>query len=216
MDTTALTDPREYFADRRRYSLTIPLVAIGIVFVLGVAGPLLEWLFVPALEGEMAMPEGETEVSEEDLETFAEIAGLLAVVFALVWKAFVVFWYVGWFHLLTELFDGDGPVRATVAVVGWGFVPKVIHEFVRFLESAWMVVQVEVLNVAAEDAGVGIVGNLLVVLVAVLMLAWSAYIWYGGLRSARDVDTTGAGVSVALPLLGAVLVLLIASFGRLA
>lgn len=134
-----------------------------------------------------------------------------AWVFALpaVWLSFVVGFYAVAFHVPVALDEG-GEFADTVAVVGWGFVPKL---FV-------VVAKLGVVSVGDPGGIAGlptdlVVGSAMGVL-TVAALAPSAAIWYHGMAAAHDLDARGAALAVGPPVALAALFDLLALWAAMA
>lgn len=212
MSLTAIINPETFFSERDgEYRLLVPLLAIVGVFVLAIASGIVEMVMIPEMPTDPNMTAEEQEIASAVSGAF----GVVGIIFSVIWLLVVVVFYFGTFLGLTSIFDGEGSAKATLAVLGWGFVPKLVHEFVRLLESVYRAYLFQTADMLTLQSGIGIVGNLLVVLVAFAMLGWSAYIWFHGLQAARNVDRRGAAISVGVPVVIAAIWAALATLFRL-
>ena len=215
-----LYDPETFF-EERKLGLVGPLLVVAAVvvlaFVAGAVGLFVTVDMVPYTTPEDPMgpgaddpfaPDGqdpaETQpLDSSDMAAFAAIGGAVGLVLGVAWLAFVFLFYAGTFYLLTTFFDGEGSFTDTLAVVGWGFAPKILAEAVGLVA----VVYTGIVWMMSEPPGpgemvdpiIGPIGTFFLGLVTIGVLFWSAYIWYFGIKKVRNVDATGAAVSVGLP-----------------
>lgn len=189
-----LVRPSEYFADHEP-DLTVPVAIVLAVVVLTIVTGAVG-VFVTADAAADAAPDSGDGVNPTG---FAVAGGAIGIVLGLLWLGAVFLFYAGSFHGLTALFDGEGSFGATVAIVGWGFAPKVVDVLLDLLNQLFVAYRVTAAGMAPEEAGLGAIGTFGLGAISIVLLLWSAYIWFGGLRRVRNVDATGAGVAVGLP-----------------
>ena len=215
-----LTDPETFF-EERDLGLVGPLLVVaavmGLAFAAGAVGVAVAVDMAPYTTPEDPMgfgaedplaPDGQDPADTQpidpgDMTAFMAVIGGIGLVFGLVWLVFVLLFYAGSFYGLTALFNGEGSFTDTLAVVGWGFAPKILAEAAGLVAAiytgvVWMMseppAQGEML-----DPIIGPTGTFFLGLVTIGALCWSTYIWYFGIKKVRNVDATGAAVSVGLP-----------------
>lgn len=167
-----LLDPEAFFADRK-LGLGLPLAFVGATVLLGVVRRVVATYVQARLSGT-------TPPSLVPPDRFAVMA-------ALAWWAIVVGFYVGSFFLLTLLVSRGVSVGPTVAVIGWGFVPKLLVGLVGMIGV--VAGKTGPLTLNMSSAGVRATGFMLLEGLLVLgALYWSARIWYHGMAAANDLD----------------------------
>ena len=215
-----LTDPETFF-EERELGLVGPLLVVaavmGLAFVAGVGGVVVAVDMAPYTTPEDPMgpgaddpfaPDGQDPAEAQpidpgDMAAFMAVFGGIGLVLGLVWLALVFLFYAGSFYGLTAVFDGEGSFADTLAVVGWGFAPKILAEAVGVVAAVYTGIVWMMSERPAQgemvDPIIGPVGTFFLGLVTIGALFWSAYIWYFGIKKVRNVDATGAAVSVGLP-----------------
>ena len=207
-----LTDPETFF-EERNLGLVGPLLVVaavmGLAFVAGAVGVVVAVDMAPYTTPEDSFaPDGQDSAGTEpfnsgDMAAFTAVGGGIALVFGLLWLVFVLLFYAGSFYGLTAVFDGEGSFADTLAVVAWGFAPKILAEAVGLVAAVYMGIVWIMSEPPAQgemvDPIIGPTGTFFLGLVTLGALCWSAYIWYFGIKKVRNVDATGAAVSVGLP-----------------
>lgn len=182
-----VVDPAAFFADRD-FRLGGPLVIVTSTVGLGVTKSLLRAL--------AAAPTG---LSSSPVASFR----FWSVVTPLLWLSFVAAYYLVTFHLLAAALDGAGPPSDTLAVVGWGFAPKLFAVVAMMGLALPLVVLGDPGSVAGFSGGLLANGFRGVLVLAAL--ATSAYIWYHGLAAAHGLDRRMAAIAVGPPVVLAAL-----------
>lgn len=177
-----VADPDSFFAERD-HDLRQPLGVVALTVLFAVLVGLWEVFF--GIEHSAALAADSTSLL---------YLGGATVVMPAVWLSFVLLFYAGSFHVLAAILGETESFGASLAVAGWGFVPKL---FV-------VVTNLSLLFLAgpAESLVLGSAGIFLPVFREALplpMLAVSAYIWYHGLRATHDLDAWNAGLVVGVP-----------------
>lgn len=204
-----LTDPATFFErETGAPAVAAPILVVLLVGVLGAVSFWIEWSVVSefvAAAAEQAARDGQGDTANV-VSMVTTIGGTLGVVFALV-MALVGWAYYGLlFYGLSALMSGEGEFTETMLFVAWGFVPKVVEMVVQILGNAYLTTVVTVPETFDEAGRMAyqqqIAANpmsLLLVLVGIASLFWSAYIWHEGLQVSRDLDSRQALVAVAIP-----------------
>lgn len=200
-----LTDPDGFF-DRQGSdpSLKGPLVVILAVVAVDAVAAVLQSRFMSRL-----------------FEGAGAAGGFLAAIQAFTYIFVVagpfVVWllYAGLFHAISVVFDGDGAFSTTAAFVGWGFVPSVLGSvaaaainYYRF-NVRGIDVPAEFTQESMRRFNQALQTGPLVALSAALGIVftlWSAFLWTFALKHARDLTVRQAALTVAVPVLVAVLI----------
>jgi len=178
-----VTDPDEFFSEAAvRGSILGPVSVVGLAALVNAAASnmLSYWLYSLAPE------------SARDVFLFASIIGSIGGVLSVFASWFI---YAGIMHLLAVYFDGEGSLRETALLSGWGFIPDIVT-------GAF---QVYLLSVVAEDALGGVelrASNAATVrtafeshpaltvapVVTVVGLLWSGLLWSFAIKHVHDLD----------------------------
>lgn len=185
------------------------------------AGPAAVVLLVAAIGAVGALPVlgATTAAMPEAAGPFVPVVAAVGVVGGVV-GAFVAWGlFAGAFHAVSAVaFGATGRFRTTLALVGWGFVPRVPEAAVGSL-VAYLVfggarlpsdpqrLQATLRALRADPLFVvaGVLG--------VAFLAWSALLWTFAVRHARDLSLREAGLTVAGPVAVALAVDLLGLLG---
>ena len=188
-----LTNPDAFFRERADDpSLVGPAVVVVLVAVVGIAGS------VPVLRTTMAAMPDEAAPFLPILLATTAVGGVTAVLFA--WALYAVA-----FHLVSAVaYGADGSFKTTLALTGWGFVPR-IPEGVLAAALTYLVFTGVVLPADPTQTAV-IVGELrndpllrLTQVLSVVFLLWSAMLWTFAVRHGRALSLRQAAVTVAVP-----------------
>ncbi|MDD1686212.1 Yip1 family protein [Methanoregula sp.] len=134
-------------------------------------------------------------------------AALGVFIFWLVWTA-VVF-------ALSMAFKGEGSVKSTLQVVGYGYLPQVIGSVVTLIVAYEYVPKIVVPQVTSamlqDPVAMQAVTKALLLdpamleltqitsLIAIVFLLWSANIWIFGIQQARKLSPRDAALCVGIP-----------------
>ncbi|WP_135362896.1 Yip1 family protein [Halosimplex halophilum] len=203
--STLLTDPDGFF--RRQgsdASLKGPLVVILAVVAVDVVAAVLQSRFMSQLfEGAGAAG--------------GLVTALQAFTYVFVVAGPFVVWllYAGLFHAISVVFGGDGAFSTTLSFVGWGFVPSVVGSvasaainYYRF-NVRGIDVPAEITQESMQQFNRALQTGPLVALsaaFAIVFTLWSAFLWTFALKHARDLTVRQAALTVAGPVLVAVLI----------
>lgn len=126
----------------------------------------------------------------------------LVVPFVIAGVAWLV--YAGLFHGISTFYDGEGEFSETLAVVGWGFVPKIIGSLVAFVVTVVIVQQVpapttqqELMRYSATVQSHWL--TQLQTAAAIVLPLWSGFIWTYGIADVHGIDTREAAITVGIP-----------------
>lgn len=195
------TDPDRFFAEHTPepsigYPAAIVLL-VGIVRALG---------SIPALQATV-------EALPEEASAFGGIAIASGIVFGFVGALLGWVLYAGAFHVISAvLYDADGEFRDTLAVTGWGFVPAIFAAIVSGI-AAFLVFGDATMPSTTDPAQIQqFVDELraseelfVASVLGIVFLLWQAFLWMFGLKHARGLTLQQAGVTVAIPVVLALL-----------
>lgn len=188
-----LTDPDGFFAERADSpSLTGPTLVVLLVAVIGIAGSL------PVLRASTAALPDEVGFIGTVIYASGVIGGVIGVL--IVWLLYAVA-----FHAVSAAgFGAEGSFRDTLALTGWGFVPRipeglisagvtyVVFSGVTFpsdpMQASRFVQQLRNDPLLEVTAWLGLA-----------FLAWSAMLWTFAMRHGRGLTLREAGITVAVP-----------------
>lgn len=185
---TLVADPDRFFRRRRsdpRLRGPVALVAVATVAGLAAALVLVEWVV-----GGVTGP----------VREFAELTMLARTVpSALFVPAVTWFLFSVTFFALAVAQGGEGDLRSTFALVGWGFLPRVLNTVV-FL--ALVLVTTSSLASPARGGDPAVLLDRLSMLrwAGLAFVAWSGLLWLFAVKNALGVDDRTAAVAVGVPL----------------
>lgn len=200
-----LTDPRAFFErEAEDPSALWPTLLVLVVGALSAATFWVNWQRVSEYTTEMAQ-QGNPEAAQ-GMASIMAAAGAVAVAFAFL-GAFVAWLYYGAvIYGVSALVDGEGDFKTTFLFVGWGFVPKVFEVLLRLVGNWYLASAVALPDEATRAAMQAYQQqvathpvSVLLSLVGIASLLWSAYIWYEGVQVSRRLDSTEALVAVGVP-----------------
>jgi len=186
----ALTQPASFFeTESRDPSLRRPAVVVGLVAVAGLLGTVPTILAVAD-----ALPAG---------------AGIfVAINFALGSLSSLVGPFVSWLIVGTLLFlgsltvGGDGELRDLLALVGWGFAPRIVVPIVGGIISFVIVSGTDFSDPqqARQVTQMSTTGSLVLVtyVVNAVTFLWAGWMWTHALANARRMPTRNAAVIVGV------------------
>lgn len=192
MIRTLLFDPDAFM--RRRADDSGLAGPAMVVLLAGVAGVLSGLLVVQQVASNF----------EGDIGTVLAIGGVFTVIAGLVSMFF--FWavFAGAFHVISLAFDGEGDLKTTLALVGWGFLPSIVSGLVT---AAAFYLALQNASVPADPAAMASFQQRLqsrsiftaASLVAIALTLWQGFIWVFAVKHARQLDGRGAILTVAGP-----------------
>jgi hypothetical protein len=203
--TDLLTDPRTFF-ERELEDASVLLPAL-VVLLVGALSAVTTWINFQR-QSEFLQRAAEENVTEtaQGVGALMTAFGVITVVFAFVMAFVAWLYYAGFTFGLSALLDGEGDFPSTLAVIGWGFVPKLFELVLQAIGTWYVTITVDLPQNTVQapmQAYSGAVQshpvNIALILVGILVLLWSAYIWYEGLQVARRLDSREALIAVAIP-----------------
>lgn len=195
---TLLTDPDGFFRDQGTDpSLKGPIVVITLIAVVDALASVLQYRFMSQLFENMGVSGG-----------MATAFQAFSFIFVLAGPFVVWILFAGLFQGISLVFDGDGDFSATLAHVGWGFIPSLFGSMAGVAVSYYrfnvrgMDVPAEMDPQAMQEFMQSMQTDPLVALTATLGIVftlWSAFLWTFGLKHARNLSVKQAAITVALP-----------------
>jgi hypothetical protein len=193
----AVIDPEAFFEQRAN---DLSVVSAGLIVLLAaiinVAGTVL--LFRGIFSAASELPDGVTAIMYA-----TSVIGIL-VVSVVVWLLFAVAFHV----FSTFVYDGDGSFVETLAVTGWGSLPKVFAAILSLVVVSYVVfvqglatpdfsdpraIQQYIQSIQTRPmfqlSTVGTIGATL----------WGGFIWISGVSEVQDIPERDAFVVVAIP-----------------
>ncbi|QLH84221.1 Yip1 family protein [Halosimplex pelagicum] len=122
--------------------------------------------------------------------------------------------YAGLFHAVSVAFGGEGDFSTTFALVGWGFVPSLIGSAVGIPLTYYRFnvrgidVPSEITQESMQQFNRALQTGPMVALTAALGIVftlWCAFLWTFAMKHARTLNVREAALTVAVPVLIAVL-----------
>lgn len=202
-----LSDPDAFFRGRAdEPSFRGPAVVVLIVIGLGLAGSL------PTLRATAsALPEA--------AGPFVPLFYIFSVIGGVVGTLVIWLLYAGAFHVISAVgYGASGSFRDTVALTGWGFVPRIPEAAISAAISSYVF---SGRTYPADPARLAAVMDqlrsdpliLLASVLGVVFLLWSAFLWTFAVRHGRDLTLRQAAVTVAIPVSIGVGINLLSMFG---
>lgn len=196
-----LTDPRSFFRERADDpSLLFPAVIVALLGVLTAATT------IPSTRATMtAMP---PEV--QGFGTAALVIGA-AVAFVIAFILWLIF--AGIFHAISSVaFGGEGGFTDTLAVTGWGYVPRLLSAAVNFVAAYVVYSGVDFSSAQGDPQAISQTAQQLsndpllmtASIVTIAVTLWSGALWTFGLAEVRNIEVREAAISVAIVVLGSV------------
>lgn len=190
---TLLTDPAGFFAERADSpSLAGPTLVVLFTAAVGLAGSL------PILRATTsALPE-QTGLVSTFVYASSVIGGVLGVL--IVWLLYAVVLHV----TSAAVFGAEGGFRDTLALTGWGFVPRIpegiLSAAVTYVVFTGVTFPSDPLQTSRfirqlrNDPLLELTGWL-----SLVFLAWSAMLWTFAIRHGRGLTLREAALTVAVP-----------------
>jgi len=193
----AVTDPAAFF-ERRANDLSV--VSAGVIVLLAatinVIGTVL--LFRGIFSAASELPGEVTTIM------YATTAIGILVVSVVVWFLFAVAFHV----LSTFVYDGDGSFVETLAVTGWGSLPKVFAALVSLVIISYVVLVQGLVTPDFSDpqAIQQYVQSIqtrpvfqLSTVATIGATLWSGFVWISGVSEVQDISERDAFVVVVIP-----------------
>ena len=138
-----------------------------------------------------------------------------------------IFWgiFTGIFFIISKLFKGTGTFGRSLEVVGYGYLPQVFGALITAIVAVLYVpaVRVPTLSKSAlenpasiqaavtalmQDPAMVMIQQITIV-VSVIFLLWSAYIWIYVIKEVREISLRDAAITVGVPVLLYVIYLIV-------
>ncbi|MGB4756587.1 MAG: Yip1 family protein [Candidatus Methanoculleus thermohydrogenotrophicum] len=114
------------------------------------------------------------------------------------------------FHLLSMLFKGEGSLKRTLEVTGYGLLPQVFGGIIGAVFSYQVISNLTIPSITNPEQITEALESLTALIVAdpltqiagllgILFILWSANIWIFGLKYARNLSTRDAVLTVGIP-----------------
>lgn len=190
---SVITNPNRFFRQRTGdLSLVPPAV---IVFIAGLASVLSTLVLLLAVPGAG---------SKMGVGAFVVLSTLFNAPIAFGWILVQWLVYTAVFHALAHILSGEGSIRETVIVTGWGFLPVIVlslfNPVIRYVAygSGGGVVQFGVLRGVQQSVS----GRtaLFLALVSIVFTLWQGIIWTAGIRETHQLTVRRAVAVVGIPL----------------
>ena len=144
--------------------------------------------------------------------TYAFVPGFIGVTTAVVQAAGVIVIFLQWgvyagiFHFLSSFFDGSGDFRQTLALTGYGFLPKVFSNLVSVISVYFVYSSIQFSSDIQQQAQTlqALNNNALIIIsniLSVVFLFWSATLWVFAIKNARNISAKHATIVVSVPVL---------------
>ncbi len=193
MGLELLTDPDAFFRRRAEApSLAGPAIVVLLVAAIGVVGSVPAWRATAAAIPDQAGP-------------FVSIAVASGVIGGVIGMLVTWLLYTAAFHAVSAVaFGASGSVRTTLALTGWGFVPRIPDAVVQAAISSAVFSGVTLPSDPQRLQAFlrGLRGDPLFLLGGVLGIAfllWSALLWTFAMRHGRGLTLRQAAATVAIP-----------------
>jgi hypothetical protein len=156
------------------------------------------------------------------------ITAAIAAVSAIV--GVFIFWGIvaGVFFIISKIFKGTGSFGRSLEVVGYGYLPQVFGALITAIVAILYVPAIRVPSLSKsalenpesiqsavtalmQDPAMMMIQQVTVI-VSVVFLLWSAYIWIYGIKEARALSLRDAAITVGVPVLLYVIYLVVTIF----
>ena len=199
------SDPDEFFSERvDDPSYKGPIAVMLLIGAIGSVSTIIQFRAIYSLFTAM-----ETDIPG------TVITGISAISFVFVLIGPFIGWlmWAGGFVLVSVFLDGNEDFSTTLALVGWGFVPKIFSQLAALGLTYY---QFEIRGVSVPENFTAessqqfvqqLTGGTVVVArtgITILFLFWSAFIWYYAVQHSLELDRRDAAITVAVPLLLAI------------
>lgn len=188
-----LTDPHGFFeAEAESPSLTGPTLVVLLVAVIGIVGSL------PVLQATTAVMPDEAAIFSTAIYASGVVGGIIGVL--VVWLLYTV-----GFHVVSAVvFGADGSFRDTLALTGWGFIPRIPEGIIA---AAVTYIAFTGVTLPSDPRQVSLfVQQLqqdplfqLTSWLTLMFLAWSAMLWTFAMQHGRELSLREASLTVAVP-----------------
>ncbi len=194
-----LVNPRAFFDgmfSEEKPDLKIPVaIVVVIALVSGVTA--------------MTVSSVTAQLMPAELEGMGTIMGAVGFIAAFIGAFLMWVIWAGLFHGISALRSGKGSFNNTLAVTGYGMVPQIISGIIGGVFSWWYFSGVTVpvvtdpLQIQAVVTDMMATPELMMVsVIGIIFLLWSANIWIFGLMEARRISVKDAAISVLIPVIG--------------
>ena len=198
---TVLTAPQRFFAgiQERPVSLGIPAV---IVLLIGLVGAISAYLVTGVTM--QILPAN----MQQMIGLIQGISAVSAIIIVL------VMWVImaGIFYLISMAFKGTGDFKRVLEVTGYGYIPQLIGGIIslplmfQYFATIHIPATSDPAMMQSAITGMMKTPSMMVVsLIGIVFLLWSANIWIFGVRQARNLTTRDAVITVGIPVLVSVL-----------
>lgn len=198
---TVLTAPQRFFADieEKPVSLGIPAV---IVLLMGLVGAISAYLVtgvtMQILPADM----------QQMIGLFQGIGAISAIIVVLITWVIMA----GIFYLISMAFNGTGDFKRVLEVTGYGYIPQLIGSIIslplmfQYFATIHLPATSDPTLIQSAMTGMMKTPSMMVVsLIGIVFLLWSANIWIFGVGQARHLTTRDAVITVGIPVLVSVL-----------
>jgi len=198
---TVLTAPQRFFAgmEERPVNLGIPTV---IVLLMGLVSAASAYL-VTGVTMQILPAEAQSMIGL--IQGISVISAIIII---------LVMWVImaGIFYLISMAFNGAGDFKRVLEVTGYGYIPQLIGGIIalpltiQYFASIHLPETTDPTLIQSAVSGMMKTPSMMVVsLISIVFLLWSANIWIFGVREARHLTTTNAVITVGIPVLVSVL-----------
>lgn len=194
---TILTAPRRFFSgiEGRPVSLRMPAM---IVLITGIVSAISAYLFAGVT---MQLLPAEAQGMAGLIQGISVVSAIIVVLIMWVLVA-------GVFYLISMAFHGTGDFKRVLEVTGYGFIPQIISGIValplifQYLGTVHLPSSTD--TTIIQEAMKGMMkapSMMMITLIGIVFLLWSANIWIFGVKEARHLTTRDALITVGLPIL---------------
>lgn len=198
---SVLTAPQRFFAgiDERPANLGIPAV---IVLLMGLVSAASAYLVAGVT----------MQILPADAQSMIGLIQGISVVSAII--VVMVMWVImaGIFYLISMAFNGAGDFKQVLEVTGYGYIPQLIGGIIslpltiQYFASIHLPETTDPTLIQSAVSEMMTTPSMMVIsLISIVFLLWSANIWIFGVREARHLTTTNAVITVGIPVLVSVL-----------
>lgn len=198
---TVITAPQHFFAgiEERPVSLGIPAV---IVLLMGLVSAISAYL-VTGVTMQILPAEAQSMIGL--IQGISVISAIIIV---------LVMWVImaGIFYLISMAFNGTGDFKRVLEVTGYGYIPQLIGSIIslpllfQYFASIHLPATSDPTLIQSAMTGMMKTPSMMVIsLIGIVFMLWSANIWIFGVRQARHLTTRDAVITVGIPVILSVL-----------
>jgi hypothetical protein len=186
-----LTNPNKFFEARMKgeESLRIPVFIVLISGIIGGISAFLQNSMTVKMMSDVP-PEAQSIVS-----IMPTASAFVAVVFSFIIWVIVATIFFG----ISSIFKGEGKFNRTLEFVGYGYIPKIIGGIISAVLLYNFISTAQIPAITNPMALMKSPMMLLLFIIGILFMLWSANIWVFGLKHARNLSTKNALITVAIP-----------------